>query len=305
MPTTERTVVLFVVTAVSLGLGFIAVKFGLPYIPPILFATLRIGVSAVVLLAYVSLTVDDWLPRTRRDALGIVAGGIVFIAAGNVFYFLGLQRTASGIFAIVLSFDPVLTIALGSLLLSDERLSRVGLVGVLVALVGVGIVVQPDPSHFLSGNLRGEEYALLCATSIAVGTVLQRWSNHDIGPSALTAWGMVLAVPTLFLVSVGVGESVTQIEPTLTALASLLFLSLVSTVIGYTLYFNLIEDVGAIRASLVQYALPVVASLAGWVVLGEQLPPEALVGYLVIFVGFLLLNAEGVEHLAGWVRPPH
>jgi len=301
---TDRNVVVFVLTAVTLGSGFAAVKIGLTGVPPMLFATFRIGLSAVLLLAYTVYALDDRWPRTRNDVLGILVSGLLFIFLGNVFYFLGLQRTTSGVFAIILSFDPVLTITLGALLLSGEHISRLGLAGVVIALVGVGIVVQPDPSHFVSGNLAGEEYALLCATSIALGTVAQRWSNPDIGSAALTAWAMVLATPALFLVSLVAGESISAVEPTTPVVGAILYLGIVSTAIAYTLYFTLISEVGAIRASLVQYAIPVVASLIGWLVLGENLPQEALLGYLVIFVGFALMNSNGVRHLVGRVRHP-
>lgn len=300
--TGTRAVGLFVLAAVVLGLGVVGIKVGLGFFPPLLFAAFRIDIAAVLLLAYAALRFDDWRPRTRRDAVGILAGGAFLIGGMMGFLFLGLQDTTSGVAAIVLSLDPVLTVAFAALLLADERLTRIGLVGVLVALVGVGIVVQPSPADFLSGNLAGEEYVLLASVSLALGSVLVRWSNHDIAPTALTAWAMVVAAPMMHLASVGVGESFAAIDPTPTALGALFFVAVVAGAGGYALMFDLIEEIGAVRASFLQYAVPVVASLGGWLLLGERLPPEAFVGYLVIFAGFLLLNADGVRSAIGWVR---
>ncbi|MFB9804789.1 EamA family transporter [Haladaptatus pallidirubidus] len=113
---------------------------------------------------------------------------------------------------------------------------------------------------------------------------------------------MVVAAPAMHVVSVGVGESIASVEPTLTALIILLYVGVFMTAVGYSTYFMLIEDVGAVRASFVQYLIPVVASVTGWLVLSERLPPEALFGYLVIFVGFLLLNFEAVKTAIGRVR---
>ncbi|SIQ84377.1 Permease of the drug/metabolite transporter (DMT) superfamily [Haladaptatus litoreus] len=300
--TPNRVRLLFLLTAVLLGLGYVAIKVGLSYIPPLLFAAFRIDIAAILLLAYVMLRTDDWRPRTRQDVIGILAGGVFFTFGSLAFLFIGLQGTTSGVAAIIYSLDPVLTIALAAFLLADERLSRFGLVGVLVALVGVGIVVQPNPSHFVSGNLLGEEYILLGVVSLAIGGILIRWSNHELAELAVAAWSMVVAAPAMHIVSIGTGESLASVEPTLTALVALLYVGVFMTAVGYSTYFMLIEDIGAVRASFVQYLIPVVASVAGWFVLSERLPPEALFGYLVIFVGFLLLNFEAVKTAVGRVR---
>ncbi len=298
----DRTQILFLLTAVLLGLGYVAIKVGLGFIPPLLFAAFRIDIAAVLLLAFVILGPHDWRPRTRRDALGVAAGGIFFVFGMLALLFIGMQQTTSGVAAIIFSFDPVLTVALAAVLLTDERLSRLGLVGVVVALVGVGIVVQPTPGHFFSGNLQGEEFVLLGVTSLALGSVLIRWSNHQMNEIALTAWAMVVAAPAMHLVSLAVGESVTSVNPTLTALAALLYVGVFMTAIAYPIYFTLIEEIGAVRASFVQYVVPIVASIAGWLILAEQLPREAFVGFLVIFLGFLLLTFEDVENAVERLR---
>ncbi|WP_266078308.1 DMT family transporter [Haladaptatus caseinilyticus] len=301
--TRNRAFVLFSLVSLLLGFGFVAIKIGLGFIPPLLFAAFRLDIAAVLLLAYAILRTDDWRPRTRQDAAGIIAGGIFFVFGSLSLLFIGLEQSTSGVAAIIFSFDPVLTIALAALLLTDERLSRFGLFGVVIALVGVAIVVQPSPARFVSGNLRGEEYILLGAMSLALGGVLIRLSHHQMGKITLTAWAMAVAAPAMHLVSLGIGESLASISPTVTALAALLYVGVLMTAIAYPMYVTLIEDIGAVRASFVQYIVPVVASVAGWLVLGERLTPEAFVGFLVIFLGFLLMSSGEVTVVIDRFRP--
>ena len=301
--THNRTQLLFLSVAVLFGVGFVAIKAGLAFIPPLLFVAFRLDVAAILLLAYVVLRTDYWRPRTRRDVMGIVAGGAFLIFGSLALLFVGLQQTTSGVAAIIFSLDPVLAVALAAVLLPDERFSRLGLLGVVVALVGVAIVVQPSPGHFLSGNLQGEEYVLLGATSLALGGVLVRLSKHEMDETALTAWSIAVAAPAMHLTSLGVGESVASVDPTPTALAALVYVGVFMTAIAYPIYFSLIERIGVTRTSFVQYLVPVVASVVGWLVLGERLPPEAFVGYFVIFLGFLLLNSDEVENVVGRFRP--
>ncbi len=259
-------------------------------------------VGAIVLLAYVLLKVDYWRPRTREDVIRIVVSGLLLLFAGTGLIYLGLQSTTSGVGAIILSLSPVITVALAAVLLPSERLSRVGRVGVLVAFVGVGFVVQPNPNDFLSGNLKGEEFLLLGATAVGFGNVLLRRSNATISPVALTAWALVIAAPAMHLLSFGIGERPSMIDPTVVALFSVLYLGIFEMAIAISLYFLLIGDIGASRTSFVQYTIPIITLITGWLVLGEQLTGEALVGFLIIFVGFLLLNYDDVLQMSRRLR---
>lgn len=290
----DRTLVSFLLVTVIWGFAWIVIKVGLAYMPPVLFAAFRMDVGAVVLLAYVLLRLDYRRPRTRNDVVGVLVGGVVLLAAGTAFIYLGLQTTTSGVGAIVLSLSPVVTVALAAGLLPDERLPPVGLFGVLVAFVGVVLVVQPSPGDVLAGNLGGEELLLVGALAVGVGNVLVRWSDASMPPVALTAWALLIGAPTMHVASFAAGERLSMVDPSLTAVAAVLYLGVLEMGIAISLYFLLIVDVGASRASFVQFSVPVVTLIAGWLVLNEQLSVEALVGFLVIFVGFLLLNYDVV-----------
>ena len=60
----RRNAVLFVALAAVWGSAFVAIKAGLAYIPPVLFAALRYDVAGVLMLAYAAVSVEQWRPRT-------------------------------------------------------------------------------------------------------------------------------------------------------------------------------------------------------------------------------------------------
>jgi len=70
-----------------------------------------------------------------------------------------------------------------------------------------------------------------------------------------------------------------------------------SGAVAYLAYFALIDETGASQANLLFYFVPVVSAVAGWALLGETVSPLSLVGFAVIFVGFLLVS--GVPAGAG------
>jgi drug/metabolite transporter (DMT)-like permease len=109
---------------------------------------------------------------------------------------------------------------------------------------------------------------------------------------SMQAWAMLLGAAVLFAVSVARGESAATVEVTLPALASLAYLTLVSGVVSYLIYFALLDRVGATEINLVGYLQPVAAALAGWALFGQVVDATTLVGFLVIFVGFALVTRE-------------
>lgn len=284
-----RTVGTFLLVTLLFGTAFPAIKAGLSSLPPLTFAASRYGVSAGLLLPYAAWRTEEWYPRARGDRLAVAAGGALFIG-GTGFTFVGQQYTTSGVAAIVVSLSPVLTALVGWWLLPAERITRRGGVGVVVGFAGVAVVVAPDPAGGLSTRAVGELLVLLATVLITVGTVLVRRFHADMSTPALTGWAMAVGATLQAAVGRGIGERVAIAELPPTAVAAVLYLGVLAGAVGFLLYFTLLEEVGALEANLVTYCNPPVAVVVGWLLLGERLPPRALVGFLVIATGFALLK---------------
>ncbi|MFC6735998.1 DMT family transporter, partial [Halolamina salina] len=137
---------LFVVLAVAWGAGFSAIEVGLQTIRPILFASFRFDIGAVVTLGALAALGRLDLPRTRADwqAIFVAAAFLVF---GNVFFlFFGQLYTSGSIASVVYSLNPVLTVGFAALLLSGDGLTPRDVVGILLGLVGVVLIARPSPT---------------------------------------------------------------------------------------------------------------------------------------------------------------
>jgi drug/metabolite transporter (DMT)-like permease len=293
----RRTLLSFLAASVFFGGTFVGAKAGLEYFPPVLFVALRFDVAAVALAGYVVLTRSRaaLVPRTRADIVGIVATGLLAIGLTNSLLFVGQQYVTSGVAAIIASLNPVLTPVFAALLLSDERLSARGVAGMLLALAGVVLVASPDPSNLLAGDIVGKAVLSAGATSGALGAVMIRWADADLSSTVRTAWGLPLGALLAHALSRGAGESAADIVWTAEGIAALAFVALFAAALAYIAYFGLIDDVGAIRANLVFYVVPVVATVGGWALLGETVAPPALVGFAVITAGFAVIGSESVD----------
>lgn len=86
------------------------------------------------------------------------------------------------------------------------------------------------------------------------------------------------------------GESLTQTEATLGAVVAVVYLSIFASAVGYVIYFDLLDRLGAIEINLVSYAAPLFATTFGWLLLDETITPLTVVGFIAISTGFLLLK---------------
>ena len=287
---------LFLFLSVLWGTSFMAIKAGLAFMPPVLFAALRYDVAGVLMLGFAATTTDYWRPRTRGDWTTVFVGATLIIGLYNAFLFIGEQGVTSGVAAILIGMNPVLSTVFSRLFLPSERLTLVGLVGLTCGFIGVGLVAGPNPSNVLANDLVFPGFVLLAAVCVALGSVLVQRIDGGISSEGMVAWSNALGAVLLHAVSFGLpSESLVQAEFTTGALAAIVYLAVLASAVGYFIYFELLDRLGAIEINLVSYTAPVFAALSGWLVLGESIDPLSVVGFVAIFSGFVLLKRQALR----------
>ena len=291
-----RAVAPFLLLASLWGFSFPAISVGLEALPPVLFAAFRYDVAAVLLLGAAAVRAPgrEWVPTLRADRLAVLAGG-VFLVAGNAFLFLGQQTVPSGVAAIIQALVPIATALWALVVLPEEWVTPAGAVGIAVGFVGVGLVVRPDPANLLGANLVGKLLICVQVASVALGGVLVQRAGPSIERTALSGWSMGIGAVLLHAASVTIGEPL--VVPSGIALGAVVYLGVFATAVAFFLYFTLLARYGALETSLVAYAVPVVATLAGAVLLDEYVAPVSLIGFVVIFLGFVLLKRRAIAGL--------
>jgi len=301
-----RAAGLFVLLSFLWGTSFMAIKAGLEFMPPVLFAAFRYDLTAVGMVAYAAATTAYWRPRTRADWTTVAVSAALIIALYNAFLFVGQQGVTSGVAAILIGMNPVLATGFSRLLLPGERLGAVESAGLLLGFVGVGLVARPDPTNLLGADLLAPGFVLLAAVCVALGSVVVQRTDSDLPAEGTVAWSTALGAVVLHAISLGLpSESVADVTLSPGAVVTVGYLAVFASAIGYVIYFDLLDRLGAIEINLVSYTVPIFAALSGWLVLGESIDALAGVGFAVIFVGFLLVKRRalsrklGVERLSG------
>ena len=298
------TAALFVLLAAAWGFSFVAARAALPDIPPVPLAALRFDIVAVVMVAYAFSTTDRWYPRTRQEWWSVVVGGTLFVAAHHALLFAGQQYVTSAVAGVVVSLDPILAAGLAWLLLADEQLDWVEVVGLGLGLVGVAIIANPTLESVDATTILGVVLVFLSAAAFALGAVLTRRFRTHLPVQTMQGWMMVIGAPLLHLAEVLLPVSGFElIEWTTPALLGLAYLALVAGAGGYLLYFVLLDQIGPVEVNLIGYAAPMFAAIGGWVVLDEAIAPRTVLGFVVIIAGFVLVKHEALAAELGRLQP--
>ncbi|MEA5388023.1 DMT family transporter [Haloarculaceae archaeon H-GB11] len=259
-----------------------------------LLNAVRYDLAALLLFGYLGVRVDEWRPTTRSDVFAVVGGGLLWIGLGNGVWFVGQKLTSSVFSGTMPSLIPVMTVAFSWVLLPEDRLTPLSLVGLGVSIAGAVVITVPADGLTIDGRLVGTGLLFVGVCGAALGSVLIRRARPSIPNATTTAWSVTIGAVFLHVLSPLVGESVPG-DVTVASWLGLAYLCVFSTVFAYLLYFSLLERHSAIELSLVTYLIPVVAGTAGWLVFGEPITESLVVGFPIVLSGFLLMKRDAIR----------
>jgi drug/metabolite transporter (DMT)-like permease len=284
----RRGLLLVVLLGLIWGSTYPVIRFGIVSgASPIAFAAARYALTAV---AIAGVAAASGLPRPNARGLALSAVlGLPIVGIYGLLLYVGEQTTSGGLASILIAVTPLLTALFALPVLPNERLPRLGVLGLAVGFVGVFVLVVPPPGITLASTIWGPIAVLGASVSFAVGSVMLRVRR----PEGETLWGVTVqfAVATGFLaVLLPVFEPHAALPLSQNVFLSLAYLVALPSVAGYALYFYLHHHVGPGRANVVAYVNPVAALSIGTLLFGEPFEWWELAGFALVVVGLTLLT---------------
>ncbi len=270
------------------GSSFLAIKIALGGFGPMTVAAGRIGLAAVMMLAYALLRGN----RFPRDlpTLGLLAVVGLFNCA--IPFFLipwGEQSLESGQAAILMAIGPLIALVIAHFTTTDERLNRYKAIGFSLGFIGVCFVIGVQPIAAGIGELVPQLAILLAATSYAIsGAVAKR--IHGVSSAMVTAcvlgFASLITVPLSFITETPLAAILHR--ETLSSLIALIYLGLIPTGLAFLIRFYLIKNVGFTFVSQVGYLVPVFGVMFGVLLLDEAITRTMVFGLACILTGLAI-----------------
>lgn len=236
-----------------------------------------------------------------RDFVTIRA--IIFIGIGNAaipytFISLGEQVISSGMAAVLQATAALFTLVIAHFAFDDERMTNKKVIGLILGFSGVVVL---SSTSFEAGGLDTAtllgQLAIVCASIFyAIFTVYSRKVlKGNIEPIVISA-GMFISATVVAGIFVIVepllgGRAWVPLETIQRDNVYAVFgLGFFNTFIAYLFFYFIIQQLGAFRATMVTYVVPVVGLVLGWAILDETVDLVLLLGATMIFIGIAIIN---------------
>ncbi|MFD3678301.1 DMT family transporter [Streptomyces sp. NPDC058613] len=280
----------FAVLSVVWGFSFLLIKVGTEAYPPFQVALGRVLFGALALLA-VLLVRREPLPRGLRTWGHLTVAALLLNTLPFSLFAFAELSIPSSLAGICNATSPLWGMALSMVALSEDRPTRRRFAGLGLGFLGV-LTVLGAWQGFSGVDGKGTALALLASLCYPIGWIYVRRTLAAAPGSPVAMTGAQLLVSTLQLTLTSAvftsAPASFPLWPTLAVIA----LGALGTGLALQMQYGLVTEVGPTTAQMVTYFIPVIATAAGVLVLGEQLHWNTPVGALIVLAGAALTQTR-------------
>lgn len=267
---------------------FLAMRIALDEVPVLTVVLHRVGWAALVLWGIVFAI---GLPRPK--GLGVWGAFLIMGALNNAVPFglmtWGQLHIDTGLTSILNAATAIFGVVVAAAVFADERLTLQKSVGVMLGFFGVATAIGLKALT----DFNVQSWAQL---AVIAGTVsyafAAAWGRAKLGhlhplvsaAGMLTGATLLLAPAALWL------DGLPQLALSAKTWGAIVYYALFATALAYLLYYRVLAMAGSGNLMLVTLLMPPIAIVLGALVRNEALELRALLGFVILGVGLLVLN---------------
>lgn len=264
------------------GAAYLFMRAAVPAFGPAALIALRMGIAVAVLLPL--LAWRGGFAQLWSQPLALLVLALPFTALPFLMLGFAAQHLTAGLLAVLNATAPLFAALLSHFVFHD-RLGRWRSAGLVIGFGGVALLTAGSVSFRSTQGLLAVGAVLLTSALWALGANYTRRRLGGIDSLALTVGSLALASLAVAPLAAATWPVT---PPPLRAWLEMAFLGVVSSGLGFLLYYRLLRRIGPVRAMSVTFLNPVVALVAGAIYLGEAISLQTLIGAAVVLAGTAL-----------------
>ncbi len=292
-----KVIVAFALVYVFWGSTYLAIGItSAEGIPPFVMCAMRFFIAGPLMLAACAIF-GRHIRITPHEALRLATIGGLLLVGGNGGLAWAEQYVPTGFAALIVAVTPIWFLVLETFIFRGDRMSRRGLIGLSMGIVGIAFLVWPKITHRDAlgiMQLIGSISLLFSSFSWAVGSVLSRKWQMKVDPFVATGWEMLFAGLGHTILMTVTGQVHRAVFNRRGVLA-VLYLVVFGSWVGYTAYIWLLKHVPTPKVATYAYVNPIVAVFLGWLVLNERFDRFILAGSVVIIAAVAMVTTAKVH----------
>lgn len=273
------------------GSTWVVIKGGLQDLPPFTSAGTRFAIAAIIMIGVAALFRAREGGRRPPAWLWIVQGTTSFAISYGIVYHAE-TILPSGLVSLLFGIYPMLQAAAGHFFLAAERLGPRQWLGFVAGLGGLFLLFRTDLQEIGPEGIPTGLLLFVSPLAVVIGTTLVKRYGSDVNSTLLNRNGMFFGAGLLLIVAF-IRERDATMAWTGPAIASVLYLAIMGTVVTFSLYFWLLRYCPAHRMALIAYVTPAIALFLGWFFADEPVTTSTLSGAACVLCGVLLVVHRG------------
>ncbi|MDO5447843.1 MAG: DMT family transporter [Prevotellaceae bacterium] len=248
------------------------------------------------IIAYVCLlTVSHkclWAQSFRDEILLLLLG----IAGGSLYFLsenMALEYSTASNVSIIVGTTPMSTALLLACFYEEERMSKVQILGSLIAFVGLVLVVL-NGQLILHLNPLGDTLAICASLTWAVYSLIIKRLSAGYDAMFITrkvfAYGLITILPWLIFVNPLQTDMKVLLQPVVWG--NLVYLGVVASMLCFVLWNWILPRLGVVKATNVVYTQSIFTMAISAVVLHERITLMAIIGALILIAGMVLITIK-------------
>ena len=289
-----QNILLYVVTILIWGSSWLAIKFQLGVVDPMVSVAYRFLLASGISWIYCRYSGLQLSFRLRDHGFMFLQGVSLFALNYWLFYISELTLT-SGLAAVIFSTIVVMNMLNGVIFLKNRLELRV-VIGAVLGLSGIILVFWPEVSDFETGseNLFATTLAVLATFLASLGNIASARNQREGIPVVQSnTYGMTYGALLMLVLAWSTGRGF-NFEFTVSYVSSLVFLSVFASIIAFWSYLTLLGRVGVERAAYATLIFPLVALGISTIFEGYQWSAYAVIGIVLILGGNLLILKRSI-----------
>ena len=282
------------------GSTYLAIRYAVETIPPLVTAAVRHSVAGGFLLALAM--ARGFRPKREHWIAGLVVGAFFFLIGHGTLHWAE-QYVGSGLAALLIATEPMFILVL-AWSMGQQKISRISALGLALGVVGVAVLTGAE-LNAKSSSLLGLLAVLTGSISWAAGVVISPKVKLPTDALARTAVPLVCGAVMLLAAAGLTGEfrAVHLSSISLRSVLGLAYLIVFGSIVAFTAYTWLLQRCPPTLVATHTYANPVVAVLLGWLLASEPLTMRLVFASTAI-LGAIVLIRRGERTTQAVVAAP-
>lgn len=269
------------------GSTYLAIRYAVETIPPLVAAGVRHTIAGSVLLAWA--IARGYRPKREHWIAGALVGALFFLVGHGTLHWAE-QHVASGMAALLIATEPmfILVLAWAS---GQQKISRTSALGLAFGVVGVAILTGIELSA-KDTSLLGLFAVLLGSFAWSAGVVISPRVKLPTDPLARTAVPLVCGAVMLLATAKLTGEfhRLAWASVSRKSIFGLAYLIVFGSIVAFTAYTWLLQRCPPTLVATHTYANPIVAVLLGWLLASEALTTRVALASTAILGAVVLIR---------------